>query len=103
MTGYAVPIMILWVADTNDASNVKAVFKQGRTVTVAGIALSLTILALLIIFPKLYKREREKKIQEMSEKIKQDGFKHYQDIALDYVNKMKDFLLWLLLFVRLQF
>ena len=92
LTGYAVPIMILWVADTNDASNVKAVFKQGRTVTVAGIALSLTILALLIIFPKLYKREREKKIQEMSEKIKQDGFKHYQDIALDYVNKMKDFL-----------
>ena len=92
LTGYAVPIMILWVADTNDASNVKAVFKQGRTVTVAGIALSLTILALLIIFPKLYKREREKKIQEMSEKVKQDGFKHYQDIALDYVNKMKDFL-----------
>lgn len=92
LTGYAVPIMILWIADTNDASNVKTVFKQGRTVTVAGIALSLTVLALLIIFPKLYKREREKKIQEMSEKIKQDGFKHYQDIALDYVNKMKDFL-----------
>ena len=66
--------------------------KTVKAVFVAVFILSLTIIALSFIFPKLYRLEREKKIQEMSEKIKQDGFKHYQDIALDYVNKMKDFL-----------